>query len=135
MNLKFSNIAVIAPHPDDETISMGGTIARLTSSGCNVSILVISGHLPPLYPNNVFNETKKEAENAFKLLGVCYSEFAQIPATFINEKPISEINLLINSFIKKTNSDTVFIPFPDGISTMNNFDASVVALVLLGKIT
>ena len=128
MNLKFSNIAIIAPHPDDETISMGGTIARLASSGCKISILVVSGHLPPLYPNKSFEITRKEAEEAFKLMGVSHYEFARIPATYLNERPISEINRLIHSFIKKTDADTVFIPFPDRhIDHRIIFDSSVVA--------
>ena len=70
LNFQFSKVAVIAPHPDDETISMGGTIARLASNGCEVSVLVVSGHLPPLYPIKSFETTRKEAEDAFKLMGV-----------------------------------------------------------------
>ncbi len=128
MNIEFSNIAVIAPHPDDETIAMGGTISRLISEGCKVSILVVSGHLPPLYPKESFEVTKKEAEAAFKLMGVSNYEFAKIPATFINQKPIAEINNIINTFLKKCEPDTVFIPFPDRhIDHRVIFDASVVA--------
>ena len=128
MNFQFSKVAVIAPHPDDETISMGGTIARLVSNGCEVSVLVVSGHLPPLYPIKSFETTRKEAEDAFKLMGVSYAEFSKIPATLINEKPTAEINGLISSFIKKTKADTVFIPFPDRhIDHRIIFDASVVA--------
>ena len=40
---------VIAPHPDDETLGAGGTIARLVENGTDVSILVVSGHLPPIH--------------------------------------------------------------------------------------
>ena len=95
MILPSSNIAIIAPHPDDETISMGGSIARLADQGCNISILVVSGHLPPLYSDNSFQETEQEAKKAFKLLGVSHFEFAKIPATYIHQKPTSEINNLI----------------------------------------
>ena len=42
-------ILVVAPHPDDETLGVGGTIAKLASEGHEVHVLVVSGHLPPLY--------------------------------------------------------------------------------------
>ena len=134
MNFSFSNIAIIAPHPDDETISMGGTISRFISEGCKVSILIVSGHLPPLYPEKSFQETQKEAQSAFKLLGVKNYKFAKIPATYIHQRPISEINGLISNFIKEVNAEAVFIPFPDRhIDHRVIFDSSVVATRPVGK--
>ena len=131
---KESNITIIAPHPDDETIAMGGTIAKFSELGCNISILIISGHLPPLYRPNIFEETRKEAIKAFSILGINKYEFALIPATFVHQKPISELNGLISGFIKKQNSDVVFLPFPDRhIDHRVIFDASVVACRPVGK--
>ena len=134
MTISFSNVAIIAPHPDDETIGMGGTISRLISEGSNVSILIVSGHLPPLYPEESFQEIAKEAESAFKLLGVKNYKFAKIPATYIHQRPISEINRLIHEFIKEVNAEAVFIPFPDRhIDHRVIFDSSVVASRPVGK--
>ena len=42
-------ILVISPHPDDETLGLGGTISKHIFNGDDVFILTISGHLPPLY--------------------------------------------------------------------------------------
>ena len=47
--MKSKRILVIAPHPDDETLGAGGTIAKFSNSGNEVHVLMISGHLPPLY--------------------------------------------------------------------------------------
>ena len=44
----MNNILVISPHPDDETLGLGGSIKKFSSLGINVHILVVSGHLPPL---------------------------------------------------------------------------------------
>jgi len=57
-------LTVIAPHPDDETLGAGGSIARFAAQGVEVSVLVVSGHLPPLYPQEAFDVTRREAEAA-----------------------------------------------------------------------
>ena len=49
---KIKNALIIAPHPDDESLSSGGTILKLIENKINVSCLVVSGHLPPLYTTN-----------------------------------------------------------------------------------
>tara|TARA_Y100001968_G_C19379747_1_gene729645 strand:- start:193 stop:882 length:690 start_codon:yes stop_codon:yes gene_type:complete len=134
-NLIFqpSSVSIIAPHPDDETIALGGTLARLIKEGVKVSILIVSGHLPPLYSNESFEITRSEAEIAFEILGIKNYQFAKIPATYVHEQPISEINKLISDFIKQSNPDLVFIPFPDRhIDHRVIFDSSVVACRPIG---
>lgn len=44
----LKKVIVVAPHPDDETLGVGGTIAKLSKEGHEVHVLVVSGHLPPL---------------------------------------------------------------------------------------
>ena len=87
---------VIAPHPDDETLALGGTISRLVSSGSKVSILTISGHLPPLYKQIDFEITLNEALEAYKELGIEDYEFSKIPATFVHQQPVAKLNGLIS---------------------------------------
>ena len=58
-----------------KTLGAGGTIARLVENGTDVSVLVVSGHLPPLYDEGSFDATRREAERAFKILGVKRFEF------------------------------------------------------------
>ena len=128
MNFEFNNIVVIAPHPDDETIALGGSLARFVNSGCNVSVLIISGHLPPLYTQEAFEITRAESKEAFKALGITDYEFSEIPATYVHQRPVAEINRLISCFVKSRRPDTVFIPYPDRhIDHRTIFDASVVA--------
>ena len=127
--MKNKNILIIAPHPDDETISMGGSIDKFIKEKFNVHILIISGHLPPLYSENDFNLTVKEAKKAFKILGVTSYKFLKIPATYVKDFETSKLNLLIFSEIQKLKPDTVFIPFPDRhIDHRIIFDSSVVSV-------
>jgi LmbE family N-acetylglucosaminyl deacetylase len=83
-------LVVIAPHPDDETLGAGGSIARFAAQGVEVSVLVVSGHLPPLYPREAFETTHREAEAAFRTMGVSRYEFMEVPATLVHTTPVAE---------------------------------------------
>ena len=125
--MKNKNILIIAPHPDDETISMGGSIDKFIKEKFNVHILIISGHLPPLYSEKDFYLTVKEAKKAFKILGVTSYKFLKIPATYVKDFETSKLNLLIFSEIQKLKPNTVFIPFPDRhIDHRTVFDCAMV---------
>jgi LmbE family N-acetylglucosaminyl deacetylase len=123
----IKRLAVIAPHPDDETLGAGGTMARFAREGASVSVLVVSGHLPPLYPPATFETTKKEADAALKELGVANAEFLKIPATRVHELPVTDLNGKILDFLKRSEPDTVLLPFPDRhIDHRTIFDATLV---------
>ncbi len=133
MILNYNRIAIIAPHPDDETIAVGGSIARFVDSGCDVSVLIVSGHLPPLYDAEAFAITKSEAISAFNVLGVKNYQFAEIPATYVHAQPISRLTGIVSDFLRDTSAELVFIPFPDRhIDHRAIFDASVVACRPIG---
>ncbi len=124
----IKSLVVIAPHPDDETLGAGGTIARFSEAGVKVSVLIVSGHLPPLYPQEAFETTRREADAALKILGAHDWEFLQIPATKVHEAPVAEVTGKINAFIKARAPEAVLLPFPDRhIDHRVLFDYSVVA--------
>jgi LmbE family N-acetylglucosaminyl deacetylase len=121
-------MVVIAPHPDDETLGAGATIARYADSGVEVSVLIVSGHLPPLYPPEAFETTRREANAALKVLKAVRWDFAEIPATKVHEAPVAELNGKVSRFLRDINPEVVLIPFPDRhIDHRVIFDASVVA--------
>ncbi len=123
------NILVIAPHPDDETISMGGTINRYVKSNYKVHVLIISGHLPPLYKKEDYAVTVNEAKKAFKKLGISSYKFLDIPATFVKDYDTAKLNNFIHKEVLQMKPSTVFIPFPDRhIDHRVIFDSCVVAV-------
>jgi LmbE family N-acetylglucosaminyl deacetylase len=128
MTPTFKRMTVIAPHPDDETLGAGGAIARFAAEGVEVSVLIVSGHLPPLYRPEVFETTRREAELALAMLGAARWHFLEIPATKVHETPVAELNGQIGRFVRDTGPDVVLLPFPDRhIDHRVIFDASVVA--------
>jgi N-acetylglucosamine malate deacetylase 1 len=106
-------VLIIAPHPDDESLGVGGTISKFVRQGHDVKILIVSGHLPPLYKRADYNKTVSEAKKAFSILGVTKSKFLEVPATKINEIPIHEFNKKISDEITDFEPHIVFCPYPD----------------------
>ena len=106
-------VLVVAPHPDDETLGVGGTIAKFAEQGHEVAVLVVSGHLPPLYSREHYELTVKEAGRAFSVLGVATSRFLEIPATMIDEQPVGVLNGKVLGMIKEIEPHIVLCPFPD----------------------
>ena len=106
-------ILVVAPHPDDETLGVGGTIAKYSAQGNEVFVLMVSGHLPPIYSRKAYEETVSEAYSAFRVLGVEKSEFLEIPATMIGDQPLHELNARISKVVNDFNPHIVLCPYPD----------------------
>ena len=106
-------ILVVAPHPDDETLGAGGTIAKFSQQGHEVSVLVVSGHLPPIYRREDYETTVQEARRAFAVLGVKSSRFLEIPATMVGQQPVHVVNGQISEVVRDIKPHIVLCPFPD----------------------
>jgi LmbE family N-acetylglucosaminyl deacetylase len=111
--MSAKRVLVVAPHPDDETLGAGGTIAKFVAQGHEVAVLIVSGHLPPLYPQDAYDTTVREARRAFVHLGVSQSRFLEIPATTIGEQPVSILNARIRDMVEEIEPQIVLCPFPD----------------------
>ena len=127
-------VLVVAPHPDDETLGVGGTIAKYSNEGHEVHVLIISGHLPPLYKREDYEKTVGEARRAFKILGVKKSEFFEFPATMIGDLPVHTLNGKVCKVVNDFNPHIVLCPYPDRhIDHRLVFDSVMVATRPVGK--
>ena len=126
--MDFDRALVIAPHPDDDILGVGGYIRKLSDSGCEVNVLTVSGHLPPLYSEEAFATTVKEAANAHGLVGVSHCLYMKIPATTIGDVPINELNGKVADAVSSFKPSLVLCPYPDRhIDHRLVFDAVMVA--------
>lgn len=64
----MAKVLVVGPHPDDQELGMGGTIAKLASQGHDVLLLDITNGEPTPYGDPATRA--KEADAAAKILGV-----------------------------------------------------------------
>lgn len=106
-------VLIISPHPDDESLGAGGSAAKFVSLGGEVSVLTVSGHLPPLYSREAYETTVREALRAFQILGVSWHQFLEIPATMIGQEPVHRLNQRISAVIQEISPEIVLCPYPD----------------------
>jgi LmbE family N-acetylglucosaminyl deacetylase len=106
-------VLVVSPHPDDETLGAGGSIAKWTARGHEVTVLTIAGHLPPLYTMELYEETEREARAAFQVLGVAHQHFLRIPALFLGNEPGYVLNERIAAVARELEPHVVLTPYPD----------------------
>jgi LmbE family N-acetylglucosaminyl deacetylase len=119
---------VIVPHPDDETLGAGGTIAHFVRAGGEVTILTVAAHMPPLYPKSVHEQTVAEARKAHALLGVQQSIFFDNPAVLLGEMPVHKLNGAIVEVVGRVQPDVLLMPYYDRhIDHRQVFDAVMVA--------
>lgn len=116
MNNKKNKILVIAAHPDDEVLGVGGTIAwysRIKKD--EVYVLLLTEGCSSQYKNNksIILKKRKEAERANKILGVKKVIFENLPDMRLDNLLHIQLNDIIEKYVRKISPDIVFTHHPD----------------------
>ncbi|QRM56440.1 PIG-L deacetylase family protein [Sinorhizobium sp. BG8] len=107
----FGRTLVIAPHPDDEVLGAGGTMARLAAEGNDVFVAIVTQALPPAFPAGTVARAKAEAGEAHRLLGVRETFWLGFPAAGIAETAHSALNAALLELVQKLRPQTLLVPF------------------------
>ena len=110
----LSNILVVAPHADDETLGVGATMSRFVAEGRRVTVAVMTGRgaqQHPLFADSAFKEIQDEFRDAMAVLGVENYRFANLPTTLLTETPLHAVNRVVSDLIGEIQPDLVFLPF------------------------
>ncbi|MEW9857036.1 PIG-L deacetylase family protein [Novosphingobium sp. M1R2S20] len=107
----MKRVAVVAPHPDDEVLGCGGTMARLISEGVHVEVVVVTRGQPPRFTPEFVDQVRRETLAAHSLLGVANTRFLDFPAAELDQLPQSTLNAALEEALAAVRPDTVFIPF------------------------
>ncbi len=108
-------VLVVAPHPDDETIGLGGTIARHAREGDEVHVAVVTGHgegKHPLWPPSRWETVRAEARTACRRLGVAELKFEEVPAALVADQPVWQLNKVTDAIVAGVQPDVLYVPFP-----------------------
>jgi|SRR5690606_2578545 len=107
-------VLVLAPHADDETLGMGGTIRKLANQGEQVAVVVLTGHgeeKHPLWDSAHWEHIRAECKAACDLLGVAHLEFRDLPAACLDYTPGWKVNSVIAEVVRQYAPKELYIPF------------------------
>lgn len=128
-------VLVIAPHPDDEIIGVGGTIVKRANAGDEVYVCIVTKGMEPLFREEFIEQGRKECREADALLGVKETIFLDFPAVMLETVPRYEFNGKIAEVVQRINPDEVYIPHRGDMQIDHQMvvDAAMVAVRPRGK--
>lgn len=105
------NILVVGPHPDDQELGMGGTIARLAEQGHSVLLLDMTNGEPT--PHGSVETRAREAADAAAVLGSAGSPVRRVllglPNRFVEHTVAARH--AVAGVIRAHQAQVVFVPF------------------------
>lgn len=103
------DILVIAAHPDDEVLGMGGTIKKLSDRNNKIHLCVVSEGASAQYDNKKMINVRKDAcIKSGKVLGISSYDFLDFPDMKLDSIPHLEINIQLEKIIKKYKPKVVY---------------------------
>lgn len=128
-------VLVIAPHPDDEIIGVGGTIAKRAKAGDEVYVCVVTKGQEPMFKKDFIEQGRRECRVADAKLGVKETIFLDFPAVMLETVTRYEFNGKIAEVVQKIKPDEVYIPHRGDMQIDHQMvvDAAMVAVRPRGK--
>ena len=111
----MTRVLVIAAHPDDEVLGMGGTIALHTGRGDTVRVLVVTDGSSTQYPGDGAIRARKEeeAQHAARELGVSDYVHLDLPDMRLDTVPHVELNGIVEEHVREHAPEVVYTVQPD----------------------
>jgi N-acetylglucosamine malate deacetylase 1 len=111
----MSRVLVIAAHPDDEVLGMGGTIAVHTSAGDDVRVLVVTDGSSTQYPGDAEIRARKELEavEAARELGVEDFVHLDLPDMRLDTLEHIDVNRIVEEHVRNFAPQVVYTVHPD----------------------
>jgi LmbE family N-acetylglucosaminyl deacetylase len=126
----MSRVLVLAAHPDDEVLGMGGTIALHTDRGDAVRIVCVTDGSSTQYPGDAERRAQKdgEARRAAAELGVADYVHLDLPDMRLDTLSHVEVNAVVEEQVRGFAPDVLYTVHPDvNLDHRALFDSVVVA--------
>lgn len=118
---------VIAPHPDDEVLGVGGTLLRRKAEGAELAWLIVTGiSTANGWKQEQVERRTDEIARVTALIGFDQVFTLDFPTTQLDRIPVSDLVGAISGVFKTFQPDEVFVPHPSDVHTDHRavFDAA-----------
>lgn len=108
----MTNVLVVAPHPDDETLGCGGTLLRHAAEGDSIHWLIVTDLSKALgYSQEFVSQRDRELDDVARLYGFSSRHILGFPPARLDTVPLADIVSKIGAVIKATAPEVLFVPF------------------------
>ncbi len=117
---------VVAPHPDDEVLGVGGTLLRRKAEGAAVAWLVVTGISADAgWPEAQVKQRAAEMEQVTEAFGFDQIFALDFPTTRLDTVPTGDLVGALSNSLKAFEPDEIFVPHPGDVHTDHRivFDA------------
>lgn len=110
----MKNVLVVAAHPDDELLGVGGTVRRLADEGVCVRAVILAegltarGERRADTEQSELKELQRDARAAAKEAGYTSIDFCGFPDNRMDEVDLLDVIKVVSSFVEKYQPDTIF---------------------------
>jgi len=101
------NILVIAPHPDDEVLGMGGTIKKLSKKNKIILCVVSEGATAQYKDKKMIKVRRDSCKKTAKILGISQTIFLDYPDMRLNLSHL-DINKKLEEIVEKYRPEIVY---------------------------
>ena len=106
----MSIVLVVAPHPDDEVLGVGGSILRHLEGGDAVHIVICTRGEESRFGPEQVARVQAEARKVHAFLGLTGSRFLDLPAARLDDLPGADINEAMKGVFQEVKPDVVYVP-------------------------
>lgn len=128
MTMPRSKTIVIAPHPDDEVLGVGGTLLRQKAEGSEVAWLIFTS----INSQDGFSKERVERRaDEIKRIAALFRFDAvyelNFPTTRLDQIPMSDLVAAVSGVFKAFEPDEVYVPHPADVHTDHGIVFNAVA--------
>lgn len=115
-------VLVVAAHPDDEILGVGGTICKHVANGDEVYVCIVTKAYEPQWSKKYIETKVEEQRKVDKLLGIKKRYNLDLPTVKLNTIPHGEFNKKITDVVEEVNPDIVYTHFENDL----NYDHTLI---------
>jgi len=104
----MKRVLVIAAHPDDEVLGVGGTVARHAAAGDEVHSLVVSEGASSRYPSGLDEELRAAGRAAAEILGAREPRFLGLRDQHLDAAPLLEVIRPVEAVVRELAPEIVY---------------------------
>ena len=104
-------VLVVAAHPDDEVLGLGGTIVNHQQQGDDVYLCIVTKAYTPEWSKKFIDNRSKEIVKASKILKIKEIFYLNFPTVKLDTVPQKKLNKSILKIISQVNPEILYLPY------------------------